>query len=139
MVQVLALAVEDAYVGAEELVGAACQEIAVQRFDVDQAVRRVLHSVHEGIGLDFLGPTDYGLDIVDRAAGVAGIADCDQLGAGGDEGAQVLHVQRAGFDVDVGPLYRGAGVLGHHHPGADVGVVVEASDDDLVARAELVG
>ena len=75
--------------------------------------------------------------VVDRAQGVGGIADGHDLGALIQEIPQSGHVQRVILDVEVDPAHGRAAVLGHHDPGRDVGVVVHAGDDDLVAGSDL--
>ena len=77
--QVLALAVQQALVRPEELVGRAGQEVAIERLDVDGAVRSEMHRVHEYAGPDGVGEAHDGLHVVDRAHRVGGVAHSDEL------------------------------------------------------------
>ena len=56
--EVLALAEEHAHVRAEEFVGGAGEEIAVERGDVDEAVRAVVDGVDVGEGSGRVGEAD---------------------------------------------------------------------------------
>ena len=63
----------------------------------------------------------------------------DQPGAVGEHGGHGIRRQLARGGVEVDPAHRGAGRLGGVHPRADVRVVVEAGDDDLVAGPPVLG
>ena len=130
------LAVQRAEVRPEPLVGAAHEEVGVERLDVDRAVRRVGDGIDVGQGADLVGAGDDLADRVDRADRVAGVADRDELGARRELGLEVLEVERDVVLADVDLADRDAAIGGHRLPGRDVGLVVEGRDDDLVARAE---
>src|ERR1700678_1299985 len=93
--EMLAFAVENSHVRAEELVGGAGEKIAVEGAHVDGAVGSVVDGVDvaEGSGLprqlDDLG------DVVDGAGGIGRIAGGDEAGARANFFRQVLHVERA--------------------------------------------
>ena len=72
--EVLALAEEHAHVRAEEFVSRARQEIAIERSDVDQAVRAVVNGVDVGEGSGLMGELYnlfHGIDGADRIRSVA--------------------------------------------------------------------
>ena len=68
--EVLALAEEHAHVRAKEFVGRARQEIAIERGDVDQAVRAVVDGVDVGEGSGGVGEADDFFHGIDGAYGV---------------------------------------------------------------------
>ena len=129
------LAVQRAEVRPEPLVGAAGQEVGVERLDVDRAVRRVRDGVDVGQRPDLVGAGDDLGDRVDRADRVARVADGDELRPRRELRLEVLEVERDVVRPDVDLLDGHAAVGGHRLPGRDVGLVVEGRDDDLVARA----
>ena len=49
---------------------------------------------------------------------------------------ELVQFQGAVFHVEVDPGHLAATVLGNQQPGRDIGIVVEAGEDDLVARVE---
>ena len=72
-----------------------------------------------------------------RAQGVGCIADRNDLGALAEGIAQACHVQGVILDIEIYPAHGRATILGHHHPGSDVGVVIHARQNDLIARPDL--
>ena len=99
----LALAEEHAHVRAEKFVSRARQKIAIERGNVDQAVRAVVHGVDVGERAGGVGePHDF-LHGIDGADGIGGVSDGDQLRLGIDLRGEVSHVERAVFVVDLGP------------------------------------
>ena len=76
-------------------------------------------------------------DVVDRAGAVRRPAEGGDPRAVGELGGEVVEVDQAGVGVDAGLAHGDAAVLGRQHPRRDVGVVVEARHQDLVAGAEL--
>jgi hypothetical protein len=70
---------------------------------------------------------------------VRGPGDGDQPGAAGEQPRHVVRRQLGGGGVEVRPADGRAGRRRGVHPGADVRVVVQAGDDDLVARAPVLG
>src|SRR5260370_2771818 len=68
--QALTLAVERAHVRAEEFVGRADEEIAIERADIDWPVRRVVDGVDEHQRARFVG--EFG-DLLDRIYGAVGV------------------------------------------------------------------
>ena len=97
-------------------------------------MRRILNCINKAEGTHALGPTDNGLDIVDRAHRIAGITNRHQLGPFVDQRAQMLHIKRTGFHIHIGPTHLCPGILSQPQPGGDIGIVVEAGNNDLVAR-----
>ena len=83
-----------------------------------------------------MGPGDDVADRIDRADRIAGIAHGDELGPRRQLGFEVLEIEGHVGRVDVDGVDGHAPVGGHRPPGADVGLVVEGRDDDLVTRAE---
>jgi len=67
--------VEGARVGAEELVRARDEEVAVERSDVHESVRRVVDRVHDRRRADALRGGDGGADVVDRPERVGRVPD----------------------------------------------------------------
>ncbi len=133
-VEDLGLAVQRAEVRPEPLVGAADEEVGVERLDVDRAVGRVGDRVDVRQRADLVGARDDLGDRVDRPDRVAGIADRDELGVRVELRFEVLEVERHVVQVDVDPADGHAAIGGHRLPGADVGLVVQRRDHDLVAR-----
>ena len=81
-------------------------------------------------------PRDDLADRVDRADRVAGISDRDELRSRPELRFEVLEVEGDVVEVDVDGLDDHAPVVRHRPPGADVGLVVERRDHDLVARTQ---
>ena len=135
--EVLALAEEHAHVRAEEFVSRAHQEIAIERGHVDQAVRAVVDGVDVGEGAGGVGEADDFFYRIDGADGVGGVSGGDELRLGIDFRGEVGHVEGAVFVVDLGPADGHAAIFCHGEPGGNVGVVVEAGDDDFVAGLQI--
>lgn len=131
-----ALAPQDADVRAEELVDRACEQVATPSGDVDAPVRRPMHGVDEG----------------QRALRVRGASTRRRTGGSvpirlpaavnatsrvrGDSAALALCRSRLpSASSSMRNLHGRAGGRGGAHPRRDVGVVVEAGDDHLVAGA----
>ena len=91
--QLLALAVEDALVRAEELVAGAGQEVGIERLHVDESVRRVVHGVDEGHRADVVRQANGLLNVVDRAHGIRGPSHGHQARAAANLGLQIEHVE----------------------------------------------
>ena len=76
------------------------------------------------------------LDRIDGADSVRGVSDGDQFRVLVDLRRQVGHVERAIFVVDLGPTDGHPAVFRHQEPRGDVGVMVEARDEDLISGLE---
>ena len=135
-VEYLGLAIQRAEVRPEPLVGAAHQEVGVEGADIDRAVRRVGDRIDVGQGADLVGARDDVADRVDRPDRVAGETDGDQLRMAVQLALEVLEVEGQVVLADVDLAHGHPAVGGHRLPGADVGLVVEGRDHDLVARLE---
>src|SRR5260370_11465932 len=77
--QALALAVERAHVRAEEFVGRADQEIAIERADIDWPVGRVVDGIDEPQRAGFVSQYRDFRDGADGANGVGSVADGDKV------------------------------------------------------------
>ena len=99
--QMFALAVDAAHVRAEKFVGRAGEEIAIQRADVDGAVRRVMDCVDERECAGGVGEADNFFDGIDCAHGVRCVAYGDEAGARGDFPAEIVEIERAVFRANV--------------------------------------
>ena len=75
--EVLAFAVKYAHVRAEELVGGADEEIAIQGADVDWTMRSVVDGVNVGDRSSRARQADNFGDVVDGADSVGGVSDRD--------------------------------------------------------------
>jgi hypothetical protein len=131
-------AVGDAEMRTAELVRRADQHVGVDLADVDRLVRRVVDGVYPGerarVVRELANPPGVG----DRADRVGGPGERDHLGARPELVLQVIEVKR-GVVVELHlPDYQVA-VVRDLQPGRDARVVVEAGDEDLVARAERAG
>ena len=126
--QVLALAEEHAHVRAEKFVGGADQKIAIERGDVDQAVRAVVDGVDVGERSGGVREADDFFYRIDGADRVGGVADGDEFRLRIDFRGEVGHVERAIFVVNLGPADGDAAIFCEREPRGDVGVVVEARD-----------
>ena len=83
-----------------------------------------------------MGEADDFLHRINRAHGIGGVSDSDQLCVLVQLAGQVLHVEGAVFVAKVGPSDRKAAIFGHEQPRGDVGVVIEAGEEDFVAGLE---
>ena len=79
--QVLALAEEHSHVRAEEFVGGADEKIAIERGDIDEAVRAVVDGIDVSERAGGVGEADDFLDGIDGADRVRCVADRNQLGS----------------------------------------------------------
>jgi hypothetical protein len=127
------LAVQRAEVRPEPFVRAADQEVGVQCLDIDRRVRRVGDGIDIGQCPDLMRPRDDLADRVDRPDSVARIADGDELRPRGQLRLEVLEIERHVVLADIHLADGETAVGGHALPGADVRLVVERRDDDLVA------
>ena len=140
--QMIALAEENAHMRSEEFVGGADEEVAIERGHVDEAVRAIVHGVDVGKRTGGVSQADDRLHRIDRAHGIRCVADGDKLGAFADFAGQVGDIERAIFFVDFGPADGDAfvvlfAIFGEREPGRDVGVVIEAGDQDFVPGTEV--
>ncbi len=128
---------DDATVRAEELVRRAGPHVGAQGGDVDRGVRRgvdAVDPVQRAHRVDEVG------DAAHRGLGadeVGGRGRRDEAGPLGEDGRHGVGRELTGGGVEVDPADRGARGLGGLDPRADVRVVVEAGDDDLVAGTPL--
>src|SRR4030067_2570908 len=100
--------------------------------NVDRSMRSVLNGIDVYPGASFMRHADQHGDRIDRP----------QSGGGGTKGYQSrlafqgfpegLKVQGAVFGMEIHPPDSAASVFGCHDPGSDIGVVIHASDDDLI-------
>ena len=93
--QLLALAVENALVRAEEFVAGTGQEVSVDGLHVDETVRGVVHCIDERHCSDCVRQADGFLNVVDGADRVGRPAHCHQARAAANLGLQVEHVEGA--------------------------------------------
>jgi hypothetical protein len=123
---------------AAELVGRADQHVGLDVADVDRLVRRVVHGVHPRERPGLMRERAHAAGVGDRADRIGGPGERDHLGARSELALQVIEVQRrvvVQFDV---PDHEVA-VVRDLQPGRDPRVMIEAGDEDLVARAERAG
>ena len=135
---------EHAAVRPEELVGRAEEDVGAERGHVDGGVRGEVHPVdHAQRPLETPGAApapgrvDGRGDRRDRRTGpdeVGRPRDRDDPRALGEHRGDVVDAELGRRRVEVDPPHRRARPLRREHPGTDVRVVVEAGDDDLVAR-----
>ncbi len=126
----------DADVRPEPLVGRAGERVAAERGDVDLAVRRGVDRVDVDAGAGGVGGGDDAGQVGDRADGVGGVGHGDPARAVGEHRLDRARGQLERAGLRVGEADGGAVALGVDDPRADVGVVVEARADDLVARPQ---
>ena len=126
--KLLALAVKNSLVRPKELVTRASEEVGIDRLHIDEAVRRVLHRVHERHGSCGMRQSDGLMDIIDRADG-------HQPRIASNLGLQIEHVQSAVARPDVRGPDLGAAFF-KAHPGRHIRVVIEARDQQFVAVFE---
>ena len=130
--------VGDPEMGAAELVRRADQHVGVDVTDVNRLVRRVVDGVHPGQRPGRVRELAHAAGVGDRADRVGGPGERDHLGPRPELAFQVAEVQgRVVVQLDV-PHHQIA-VVRDLQPGRDAGVVVEARDQDLVARAKRAG
>jgi hypothetical protein len=134
----LAPPVGDPKVRAAELVRRADQHVGTDVADVDRLVRRVVDGIHPGQRPGRVRELADAAGVCDRADRVGGPGERDHLGARSELALQVREVQcRVVVELDV-PDHEIA-VVRDFQPGRDARVVVQARDEDLVARAERAG
>jgi len=118
-----------------ELVRRADQHVGIDAADVDRLVRRVVDGVHPGQRAGLVRELAYAAGVGDRADRVGGPGERDYLGARPELALQVPDVEgRVVVQLDV-PDHE-VPVVRDLQPGSDPRVVVQAGDEDLVARAE---
>ena len=120
----------------EHLVPGEREEVAVQRLDVHRQVRRGLGPVHHGDDAVLARARHHPAHRIDRAERVGEVRHGQQPGAIGQQPVERGQVELAG----VRDRHRAddrARLSRDELPGHDVGVVLHAGDQDLVARAEL--
>ncbi len=125
-----------AEMGAEELVRRAEQHVGAQRLAVEPPVRGDVHRVGPRQGADLVRRRGDAGRVGNVAESVRGQRVCDHPGPLADQRLQRLDVERAVGRVDRRDPDDEAPVLRRAEPRADVGVVVELGDDDLVAGLE---
>ncbi len=132
----LGLPVQRAEVRPEPLVDRRHEEVGVEGPDVDRPVRRVGDRIDVGHRPDLVGALDDGLDRVDRADRIAGVAHGHEPRPRPELRLEVLEVEGDVVGPDVDLVDGDAAVGGHRLPGGDVRLVIEGRDDDLVPRPE---
>src|SRR5260370_14313250 len=90
----LALSIKSSHVRTEKLVRRADQKIAIQRLDVNQPVRRIVHSINKHERTRCVRKFCDFRDWIDRAHYVPGIANGDELRPRRDLSLQIVQVQR---------------------------------------------
>ena len=125
--------------GAEELVWGAGEEVGSEVADVDGCVGCVMHAIDVDERTDLVRLPGNVRDGGFRAEEVGGGSDGDEAGPVGDDLVELREVQFCGSGVERYPADGGTDVLGGLDPGANVGVVVELCDDDLVAGLPRLG
>ena len=124
--------------GAEDLVAREHVEVAADPPHVHRKVRHALGPVDEHAGAAGLRHAGHQLHRQDRAEAVGGVRDRDHLRERREELRVGLEDHVAAV-VDRHHADHGAGSLGHHLPGHDVGVVLEFREHDLVAAGKARG
>lgn len=109
------------------------------RSHVDRHVRSQVHRVDEEQRVRGMRHVGDRRQVGHGADQVGGSGDRHQPGGRGDHPLDLARRKLAGLRVEVGEADGGAHGLGGQHPGAHVGVVVEAGHHDLVARTPLLG
>ncbi len=135
--QNLSAAVEHAEVRREDLVGRHNQQISSKRGDVDPQVRCGVHRVDVGPRAGGVGDLDNATDVGDRPERVRGHPDGHDPGPVTDDLIEGVKVERRPVLGQLDPAHGGPPLLGDGEPWRDVGVVIHARDDDLVAGPEL--
>ena len=129
----LAAPEEEPEVRAEELVGRADEDVDARCRHVDRPVGRVVDGVDPGERAGFVREVGDPPHVRDRADGVRGPRERDDLRLLRDLRLEIAVVERAVLLAQVGVAHDEVEVVGELEPGRDVRVVVEARDDDLVA------
>src|ERR1700734_3152733 len=76
--QMITLAVKHPHVRTKELIGRTHQEIAVERADIDGAMRRVMNRVNVSHGAALVGEANNLLYVINRAYGIRSVTDRNQ-------------------------------------------------------------
>ena len=127
-----------AQVRAAELVRRADQHVGIDRTDVDRLVRGVVDGVHPGERPGRVSELAHTAGVGDRADRVGRPGERDHLGPRPELALQVTEVQ-GGVVVQPDVPHHEVTIVCDLQPGRDARVVVEARDQDLVARAERAG
>ncbi len=132
-----AFSVEHAHAGRPvELVSGEGVKIGIQGLDVGRPVGDPLGAVDQGQSPCGMGLVDDRLDRIDGAECVGDVVDRDQPGARGEQATVGVHVELAGIVDRDDPDARTRGLAGHL-PGHDVGMMLQAGQDDLVAGLQV--
>src|SRR6202790_5732500 len=115
-----ALAEEHSHVRAEELVSGADKKIAIERGDVDEAVRAVVDGINVDERANGVGEAGDFFDRMDGADGIRRVADRDQFSFIVDLRGKIIEVERAILFVNFCPADGDAFFL-EREPGRDVG------------------
>jgi hypothetical protein len=91
--------------------------------------------IYKDHGTDGFGHFDHGWDVVDGTDGVGGKADGNEFGFAGDFAGKVVHIEGTVFDIDI-DFVDDNPQLTECQPGGDIGIVVEAGDDDFVTGTQ---
>ena len=126
-------------VRARPLVGAGRVEVRPESGDVDRGVRRGVHAVDVGQRADIVGQGGDRPHVGPRAEDVARRRNRDQPGPFRQQRAVLRDRELTRRYVDFGPAHRDVGPGGGLNPRADVRVVVQPGDHDLVAGPPCVG
>ena len=132
----LAAPPEDAQVGTVDLVRRADEEVGAERGDVDRHVRRPVDRVDPEVRAGRMDAVGDLADRVDRADGVRRETDRDEPRPGPESVVEVVEPQRAVVGLDADPAHDEVALAGDRQPRRDVGVMVHAREDDLVAGRE---
>ena len=120
---------------AAELVRRADQHVGLDVADVDRLVRGVVDGVHPGERAGLVREPAHAAGVGDRADRVGGPGERDHLGARPELALQVPDVE-GGVVTQLDVPDHEVPVVRDLQPGGDPRVVVQAGDEDLVARAE---
>jgi hypothetical protein len=115
------------------------QDVGFDLVDVDQPVRSGRRMVEDDRATVLVQQLGDRTQIGDGTDGRRRRGDGDQLGRLVDQRLPLPRRQLTGLDVDLGPLDLGAIPIGGPQPGRDVGLVVEAGHDELVAEPDAGG
>jgi len=124
---------EDSFVGAEEFVGGAGEEVALEVADGDASVGSIMHCIHKRDGSDLCSLCDHFPDGVDRAGQVGRITDGGEASSFREKILPCGVIECSVVGVDGGMADGCSGLFGCEHPGGDVGVVVELCEEDFIA------
>ena len=132
-IQQVALAVQHARVGPEELVRGAHDEISIDRVHVHRSVRREMHRIDVRQRADLVGPEDDVRNAGDRPDRIRRPAERDELCLRPEGVVERRQVQAEIVGPDIDRPDRRVPILRHRQPRIDVGLVVEVRHHDLVA------